>query len=83
MALEKMNFLHFWGVNALTATTTIAKNIHSTDLLQRLTSFLCLFYRSSWRTRMGADSSDSVPSVSGDRRRGHGDASPLSKVSII
>lgn len=42
-----------------------------------------IFYRSSWRTWMGADSSDSILSIS--RYRGCGDDDPpsLSKVSII
>lgn len=41
------------------------------------------FYRSSWRTRMGADSSDSVLSIGWHRSCGHGDSSSLSKVSTI
>ncbi|KAK1118743.1 hypothetical protein K0M31_014745 [Melipona bicolor] len=56
-----------------TSTFDISVSLQRSDQLESL--------RSSWRTWMGADSSDSVVSIGWHRSCGHGDASSLSEVS--
>ena len=50
-------------------------------MTRRLIAGFPSFFRSSWRTWMGADSSDSVVSIGWHRGCGYGDASSLSEVS--